>query len=87
MTEQKNLPLAEDIPSLDVRPVPRSIRHATVIGALSAIKPGRSLDLVAPHDPQPLLKQVDGLEPNTWSVEYLVSGPDAWTLRLTRATN
>lgn len=86
MTEQKNLPLAEEIPSLDVRPVPRSIRHATVIGALSAIRPGRSIDLVAPHDPQPLLKQVVGLEPNTWSVEYLVSGPDAWTLRLTRAS-
>lgn len=80
-----NLPLAEETPTLDVRPVPRSIRHATVIGALSAIKPGRSLDLVAPHDPQPLLRQVEGLEPGTWSVEYLEKGPDAWTLRLTRA--
>lgn len=80
-----NLPMAEEIPALDVRPVPRSIRHATVIGALSAIRPGRSLDLVAPHDPQPLLRQVDGLEPDTWSVEYLEKGPEAWTLRLTRA--
>lgn len=80
-----NLPMVEEIPALDVRPVPRSIRHATVIGALSAIRPGRSLDLVAPHDPQPLLRQVEGLEPDTWSVEYLQQGPDAWTLRLTRA--
>ena len=46
---QTNLPLAEETPTLDVRPIPRSIRHATVIGALSAIRPGRSLDLVAPH--------------------------------------
>lgn len=84
MTET-NLPMAEDIPALDVRPIPRSIRHATVIGALSAIRPGRSLDLVAPHDPQPLLRQVEGLEPGAWSVEYLVEGPEAWTLRLTRA--
>lgn len=82
---QTNLPLAEETPTLDVRPIPRSIRHATVIGALSAIRPGRSLDLVAPHDPQPLLRQVEGLEPGVWSVEYLVPGPDAWTLRLTRA--
>ncbi|NYF98457.1 DUF2249 domain-containing protein [Janibacter cremeus] len=80
-----NLPMVEEIPALDLRPVPRSIRHATVIGALSAIRPGRSLDLVAPHDPQPLLRQVEGLEPDTWSVEYLQQGPDAWTLRLTRA--
>lgn len=81
-----NLPLADvDVPSLDVRPVPHSIRHATVIGALSAIRPGRSLDLVAPHDPKPLLRQIDGIEPATWTVTYLVSGPEAWTLRLTRA--
>ncbi|WP_068261450.1 DUF2249 domain-containing protein [Janibacter limosus] len=84
MTET-NLQMAEDIPALDVRPIPRAIRHATVIGALSAIRPGRSLDLVAPHDPQPLLRQVEGLEPGVWSVEYLVEGPEAWTLRLTRA--
>lgn len=84
MTET-NLQMAEDIPALDVRPIPRAIRHATVIGALSAIRPGRSLDLVAPHDPQPLLRQVQGLEPGVWSVEYLVEGPEAWTLRLTRA--
>lgn len=80
-----NLPMVEEIPALDVRAVPRSIRHATVIGALSAIAPGRSLDLVAPHDPQPLLRQIDHLEPDTWTVEYLVEGPGAWTLRLTRA--
>lgn len=84
MTET-TLPMAEDVPALDVRPIPRSIRHATVIGALSAIRPGRSLDLVAPHDPQPLLRQVEGLEPGVWSIEYLVEGPEAWTLRLTRA--
>lgn len=82
---QTHLPLADDVPALDVRPIPRSIRHATVIGALSAIRDGRSLDLVAPHDPQPLLRQIDGLEPNTWGVEYLERGPEAWTLRLTRA--
>ena len=33
----------------------------------------------------PLLRQVDGLEPNTWTVDYLQEGPEAWTLRLTRA--
>ncbi|WP_277453363.1 DUF2249 domain-containing protein [Janibacter sp. DB-40] len=79
-----NLPMVEEIPALDVRPIPRSIRHATVIGALSAIRPGRSLDLVAPHDPQPLLRQIDGHEPDTWTVDYLEQGPEAWTLRLTR---
>ena len=30
-------------PELDVRPIPHSIRHATVFGAWSAIQPGGSL--------------------------------------------
>lgn len=73
------------VPELDVRPVPHAIRHATVFGALSAIRVGRSLDLVAPHDPKPLLAQIADRENGAIEVEYLVSGPEAWTLRLTRA--
>ena len=81
-----NLPMADDnIPALDVRVVPHKIRHATVIGAISAIQGGHSIDLIAPHDPQPLLRQIEGLEPGVWSVEYLERGPEAWTLRLTRS--
>lgn len=38
-------------PELDVRAIPHAIRHATVFGALGAIKPGQSMVLVAPHDP------------------------------------
>lgn len=72
------------VPELDVRSIPHAIRHATVFGALSAIKVGGALDLVAPHDPKPLLAQVADREGGAIDVEYLVSGPEAWTLRLTR---
>ncbi|UNX54593.1 DUF2249 domain-containing protein [Georgenia sp. TF02-10] len=73
------------IPVLDVRPVPHAIRHATVFGALGAIAPGFALDLVAPHNPLPLLAQIEQREPGAFTVEYLEEGPEAWRLRLTRA--
>lgn len=72
----------EGIPTLDVREVPHAIRHATVFGALSAVPAGGSMDLVAPHDPKPLLAQIADRDPV--EVTYLQEGPEAWTLRLTR---
>lgn len=69
-------------PELDVRAVPHAIRHASVLGAWSAIPHGSSLVLVAPHDPKPLLAQLAALGPIT--VTYLDEGPDAWRLRITR---
>ena len=75
----------EGEPTLDVRLIPHAIRHATVFGALSAIAPGDSLVIVAPHNPKPLLAQIADRENGAIAVTYLVEGPEAWSLRLTRA--
>ncbi|MFJ9721665.1 DUF2249 domain-containing protein [Streptomyces sp. NPDC101209] len=72
-----------DVPELDVRDVPHSIRHATVFGALAAVPSGQSLVLVAPHDPLPLLGQIEDRHPGAYAVEYLQRGPEAWRLLLT----
>ena len=72
------------VPELDVRTIPHAIRHATVFGALGAIAPGFALDLVAPHDPLPLLAQIEDREPGAFETAYLQAGPEAWRLRLTR---
>lgn len=72
-------------PTLDVRPVPHAIRHATVFGALEAVPPGGTLQLIAPHDPLPLLAQIEAADPGAFTVAYDDRGPDAWRLRLTRA--
>lgn len=74
----------EGVPALDVRTVPHAIRHATVFGALGAISVGNSMDLIAPHDPKPLLAQIKDREDGSIEVHYLREGPDAWALRLTR---
>lgn len=72
-------------PELDVRAVPHAIRHATVFGALESLRPGAGLVLVAPHDPLPLLAQVDQRWPGGFSVSYGQRGPEAWRLSLVRS--
>ena len=39
---------------------------------------------VAPHNPLPLLAQIEKREPGAITVTYLTEGPEAWRLRLTR---
>jgi uncharacterized protein (DUF2249 family) len=70
---------------LDSRTIPHAIRHATIFGALGAIKPGFALDLVASHNPLPLLGQLESSRPGEFVISYLENGPDTWTIRLTRA--
>lgn len=71
-----------DDPVLDVREVPHSIRHATVFGAFDAVPPGGALVLVAPHDPIPLLHQLNDRASGRLEVYYEQRGPEAWRLRL-----
>ena len=73
---------ADSTPVLDVRPIPHSIRHATVFGAFDAIPAGWSLIIVAPHAPMPLLKQLSERAPIEW--EFLEEGPEAWRVKITR---
>lgn len=73
-----------ELPELDARTVPHAIRHATIFGALDAVPAGGGLVLVAPHDPVPLLGQLEGRAPGAFAVDYLERGPEAWRLRFTR---
>ncbi|MEA4944981.1 MAG: DUF2249 domain-containing protein [Propionicimonas sp.] len=72
----------DDTPVLDVRPIPHAIRHAAVFGAFDAIPEGWSLVIIAPHRPLPLLAQLAERAPI--DVEYLVEGPEAWHVKITR---
>jgi uncharacterized protein (DUF2249 family) len=73
-----------EVPELDARSIPHAIRHATIFGALDAVRPGRGLVLVAPHDPLPLLAQLEQRAPGGFDVDYLDRGPEAWRLLLVR---
>ncbi|KRE55358.1 DUF2249 domain-containing protein [Phycicoccus sp. Soil748] len=73
-----------ELPELDARTVPHAIRHATIFGALDAVRTGSGMVLVAPHDPVPLLKQLEDRAPGAFAVDYLERGPESWRLRFTR---
>lgn len=77
--------VAESVhPELDVRVVPHAIRHATVFGALDSIETGAGLVLIAPHDPLPLLAQIEERTPGRFTVSYLDRGPESWRLQFLR---
>lgn len=71
-------------PELDARTVPHAIRHSTIFGALDAVRPGGGMVLVAPHDPLPLIAQVEQRAPGAFEVGYLERGPEAWRLVFVR---
>lgn len=70
-------------PELDARIVPHAIRHATIFGALDAVAVGQGMVLVAPHDPLPLLAQIEQ-RPGAFDVTYLERGPQDWRLQFIR---
>lgn len=71
-------------PELDARAVPHAIRHATIFGALESVQPGGGMVLVAPHDPLPLLAQIEQRWPDEFEVSYTERGPEAWKLLFRR---
>ena len=74
---------AAEAPVLEARSIPKEIRHGAVFGAFESLAPGRSLIVVEPHDPTPLLNQLRERFP-TAGIEYVEAGPIQWRVRLIR---
>lgn len=74
-----------DLPELDVQLIPHEIRHATIFGALQGIRPGRGLVISATHNPVPLLRQLQEIQPGVFIAEYLQEGPEIWKIKFTLA--
>ncbi len=75
---------ADTTPVLDVRALPPAIRHDAVLGSLAGLPVGGALVLAAPHQPLPLLAELDDREPGHFDVTYDATGPETWLVRLTR---
>lgn len=96
MSQQQSIPLTETggcgcghehgIPELDARQIPHAIRHGAILGALAQVRQGAAMVLVAPHDPLPLLAQIDEQEGAAVRRSYLQQGPDAWKILLERVS-
>lgn len=74
----------ESLPELDVRAIPHAIRHGSVIGAFSQVQPGAAMVIIAPHNPLPLLGQLQQINGETLEISYLQEGPDEWKVKLSR---
>lgn len=75
---------ADEIPEVDARLIPPTVRHGAILGALSVVQPGDSLIVAAPHDPFPLLAQIDEREGDNVRYSYVQRGPDVWRVLLER---
>lgn len=82
------LPLAnarevDEIPTLNAAIIPHAVRHGAIHGALGSRGVGESLVLIAPHNPLPLLREIESREED-FQVSYLQEGPRDWRLKFTR---
>jgi uncharacterized protein (DUF2249 family) len=71
-------------PELNLRALPRQIRHGAVLGALASLRLGDALVLVAPHEPGRLLAQVDATFPELFEVSLTEVSPEEFRARLVR---
>ena len=74
----------EAFPVLEAKSTPHAIRHASIFGALDSLTPGAGLIVVAPHEPLPLLAQVDQRYGSSMQIEYLQEGPQDWHVQFVR---
>ncbi len=70
---------------LDVREIPP--RYAIIFQLFDHLDIGRSIQLIADHDPRPLRYQFDSGYGNRCKWIYLEQGPDVWRVRLRRETD
>lgn len=75
----------ESLPELDARVIPHAIRHAAIHGVVDSLQPGAAFVLVAPHNPVPLLAQIEQRHGDAMTIDYVQTGPDAWKLKITRS--
>ncbi|EEW50877.1 hypothetical protein HMPREF0290_0529 [Corynebacterium efficiens YS-314] len=74
---------AGQIPTLNASEIPHAVRHGAIHGALGTRNVGEAMILIAPHNPLPLLKEVEARE-ETFELEYLREGPTDWHIKFTR---
>src|SRR5699024_6697120 len=75
----------KEIPTLQASLIPHAIRHGAIHGALSTRQVGESLILVAPHNPVPLLREVEARE-EKFELEYLKEEPREHHIKFTRVS-
>ncbi|MBR0841088.1 DUF2249 domain-containing protein [Bradyrhizobium liaoningense] len=71
--------------TIDVRNIPRSMRHPLIFGTFDRLAPGESFCVVSDHDPRPLRYLFDVKYLGAFSWEYVETGPSIWRVCVGRA--
>ncbi len=70
--------------TLDVRPIPCSIKHGLIIQKWLDLAVGDYFVLLNNHDPVPLHYQFSAEWPEAFSWEHLVKGPGEFRIKITK---
>ena len=69
---------------LDLREVPRPLRHPMIFSRFDALSVGESFRLLNDHDPIPLNRQFESIRPGQALWEYTERGPELFRIRIRR---
>ena len=75
---------ADSVEELDLRNVPRPLRHPLIFAKFDALPIGGSMRLLNDHDPIPLNHQLETIRPEQALWEYEERGPGLFRIRITR---
>ena len=73
------------IPTLNASEIPHAVRHGAIHGALGTLNVGESMILIAPHNPVPLLKEVEARE-EKFELDYLKEEENDFHIKFTRVS-
>ncbi|MBP0651254.1 DUF2249 domain-containing protein, partial [Mycobacterium tuberculosis] len=73
-----------DLPTIDVRTLPRGSCRDTLLCAIGELEVGGALIVVNDHDIQPLRAAVSLSRPGQFTFAYLEDGPDVWRVHIAR---
>lgn len=76
--------VAAEPEELDVTTLAHGSRHEIIFERLHALASDATLIIVNDHDPKPLRFQLDAAWPNSFSWDYLESGPQLWRIAITK---
>ena len=76
--------MAEEIQTLDLRPMPPFERHEKIFQIWDTLKSGETLRIINDHDPKPLWYQFEVEYKNHYAWDYEQSGPKDWIVRISK---
>lgn len=68
----------------DVRPFPPAQRHDMVFQSFDELNAGEAFEFTNDHDPKPLYYQIEAESKIPFKWEYLIDGPEVWTIRVSK---